>query len=155
RPGVLLTIPGPGFVYALAGIAEAWQDSAPLVHIVTARWHGPHPRHHHQALDQAAIIRPMVKAVFGVSEPAQIRDTIRWAFDLAGTGEPGPVIVQLGASAEKPGVISGAPAEATAAARIIWGRIHQARKPMLLLGQGCAGIASLIRSYVERTGTPV
>jgi glyoxylate carboligase len=36
RPGILLTICGPGFAYALPGIAEAWQDSAPLVHIVDA-----------------------------------------------------------------------------------------------------------------------
>jgi acetolactate synthase-1/2/3 large subunit len=155
RPGILLTIPGPGFVYALAGIAEAWQDSAPLVHIVTAGWRGPHARHHHQALDQAAIARPMVKAVFGVNEPSEIGETVGCAFELARSGEPGPVLVQLGAPADKSAAVSDTRAEEATAARTIWARIHRARKPVLVLGQGCVRTARLIRAYVERTGTPV
>jgi acetolactate synthase-1/2/3 large subunit len=155
RPGILLTIPGPGFAYALAGIAEAWQDSAPLVHIVQAPPEGPHPRLRHQALDQAAIVRPMVKAVFGVSELAQLGDTICTAFETAGCGEPGPVVVQLGVPAGGPdSVPDPAPANA-AAARAIWARIHQSRKPVLLLGQGCTRSAAVIRGYSERTATPV
>jgi len=155
RPGILLTIPGPGFAYALAGIAEAWQDSAPLVHIVGAPPDGRHPRLRHQSLDQAAIVRPMVKAVFGVSELAQLGETVCTAFETARCGEPGPVVVQLGGAAEWPGnAPDGAPANA-AAARAVWGRIHQARKPVLLLGQGCTRSATVIRTYVERTATPV
>jgi len=155
RPGILLTIPGPGFAYALAGIAEAWQDSAPLVHIVQAPPEGRHPRFLHQALDQSAIVRPMVKAVFGVSELAQLGEIICTAFETARCGEPGPVVVQLGGPADRPdSVPDAAPADA-AAGRAVWGRIHQARKPVLLLGQGCTRSAAMIRSYVERTATPV
>jgi len=33
EPGVLITIPGPGFTWALKGIAEAKLDSVPLVHV--------------------------------------------------------------------------------------------------------------------------
>jgi acetolactate synthase-1/2/3 large subunit len=40
-------------------------------------------------------------------------------------------------------------------ARAIWARIHQARKPVLLLGQGCVRSAAVIGTYVERTATPV
>ena len=155
RPGILLTIPGPGFAYALAGIAEAWQDSAPLVHIVQAPPEGLHPRLRHQALDQAAIVRPMVKAAFGVSELAQLGDTICTAFETAGCGEPGPVVVQLGGPAGGPDSVPDAAPANAAAARAIWARIHQARKPVLLLGQGCTRSAAVIRSYVERTATPV
>jgi acetolactate synthase I/II/III large subunit len=154
RPGILLTIPGPGFAYALAGLAEAWQDSAPLVHIVRAPPEGRHPRHRHQALDQAAIVRPMVKAVFGVSELAQLGETVCTAFETARGGEPGPVVVQLGGPADSPGSVSDAAPADEAAARAIWKRIHQARKPVLLLGQGCSQSAAVIRAYVERTATP-
>jgi acetolactate synthase-1/2/3 large subunit len=155
RPGILLTIPGPGFAYALAGIAEAWQDSAPLVHIVSAPPDGRHQRHYHQALDQAAIVRPMVKAVFGVRELGQLGETICNAFETARGGEPGPVVVQLGADADRSGSAHGADAQAAVAARAVWARIHQARKPVLLLGQGCAGSTAVIAAYVERTATPV
>jgi acetolactate synthase I/II/III large subunit len=153
RPGILLTIPGPGFAFALPGIAEAWQDSAPLVHIVSAAPAGPHARHRHQALDQSAIARAMTKAQFGVEDPAQLDATIGAAFETARAGEPGPVIVQLGA----PAGASTAPATVadSAAARAVWARVLKARRPLLMLGQGCAGSAAMIRAYVERTGTPV
>jgi len=155
RPGILLTIPGPGFAYALAGIAEAWQYSAPLVHIVRAPPQGLHLRLRHQALDQAAIVRPMVKAVFGVNELAQLVETVCTAFETARCGEPGPVVVQLGGAADWRGSApDGAPANVPAA-RAVWRRIHQARKPVLLLGQGCTRSAAAIRTYVERTATPV
>jgi len=155
RPGILLTIPGPGFAYALLGIAEAWQDSAPLVHIVSAPPDGQNQRHCHQALDQAAIVRPIVKAVFGVSELAQLGDTICIANETARCGEPGPVVVQLGGSAAPPSGGHVADAQDAVGARAIWARIHQARKPVLLLGQGCVRSAAVIGTYVERTATPV
>jgi acetolactate synthase-1/2/3 large subunit len=36
--GVLTTIPGPGFVYALAGIVEAQHDSVPLLWLTLRPW---------------------------------------------------------------------------------------------------------------------
>jgi acetolactate synthase-1/2/3 large subunit len=155
RPGILLTIRGPGFAYALPGIAEAWQDSAPLVHIVEAPPEGPHQRHRHQALDQAAIVRPMVKAVFGVSELAKLGETICLAFETAQDCEPGPVVVQLGGGADESGSGRSVGVQDTVAARAVWARVHRARKPVLLLGQGCVGAAAAICAYVERTATPV
>jgi acetolactate synthase-1/2/3 large subunit len=155
RPGVLLTIPGPGFAYALAGIAEAWQDSAPLVHIVAAPPEAANQRHQHQALAQGAIVGPMVKAIFGVNSVARLQETICAAFEAAGGGEPGPVIVQLGMSGDvNAGCRTATSQDSAAAAGRVWARVHQARKPVLLLGQGCVRSAALIRSYVERTGTP-
>lgn len=155
RPGVLLTIRGPGFAYALAGIAEAWQDSAPLVHIVTAPPEDPHQRLRHQALDQSAIVRPIVKEVFGVRELAELSDTVCHAFETARSGEPGPVVVQLGACADPRGAVHDTHERDVTAARAIWARIHRARKPVLMLGQGCARSAAVIGRYVARTATPV
>jgi acetolactate synthase-1/2/3 large subunit len=97
----------------------------------------------------------MVKAIFGVSELAQLGETVCTAFETARSGEPGPVVVQLGAAADWPGSVSDAAPANAAAARAIWGRIHQARKPVLLLGQGCTRSAAVIRAYVERSATPV
>lgn len=155
RPGILLTIRGPGFAYALAGIAEAWQDSAPLVHIVAAQPEDPHMRLRHQALDQRAIVRPVVKEVFGVPELAALSETICHAFETARSGEPGPVVVQLGANAAPRGIAHETHGRDLSAARAIWARIRRARRPVLMLGQGCAGSAAELRRYVERTGTPV
>jgi len=152
RPGVLLTIPGPGFAYALAGIAEAWQDSAPLVHIVHAPPGPPHQRLRHQALDQSAIAAPMVKAVFCIEDPAQLLGGLEEAFEAARSGEPGPVLVQLGAAPSRAAVPPPRPDERELAA--LWQRVARARRPVLWLGQGCAGAAAAVRRYIERTGTP-
>jgi acetolactate synthase-1/2/3 large subunit len=153
RPGILLTIPGPGFAFALNGLAEAWQDSAPLLHVVAAPPAEPHRRLRHQGLDQAALARPIVKAVLGVREVAQIGSVLGAAWECARSGEPGPVLVQLGADeATHP---ASTPAPDLEGARRIWARVHAARRPVLLLGQGCAQVAPLVRAYVERTGTPV
>ncbi len=154
RPGILLTIPGPGFAFALPGIAEAWQDSAPLVHIVGAAPSGPHERHRHQALDQNAIARTMTKAMFAVADPARLGETVCAAFETARDGEPGPVIVQLGEAAEATSTRT-IPTVQTADAAAVWARIATARKPVLMVGQGCAAAAATIRAYVDRTGTPV
>ncbi|MBS0579411.1 MAG: thiamine pyrophosphate-binding protein [Proteobacteria bacterium] len=154
RPGVLLTIPGPGFAFALPGIAEAWQDSAPLLHIVAAAPGGPHQRHRHQALEQNALARAVTKAMFGVSDPATLAATIGAAYETARDGEPGPVVVQLGEHAETSSQRRPFAADATAAGAI-WRRILRARRPVLLLGQGCAEAAEPISAYAARTGTPV
>jgi acetolactate synthase-1/2/3 large subunit len=153
RPGILLTIPGPGFAFALPGIAEAWQDSAPLLHIVQAAPGGAHARHRHQALDQNTLARTLTKAMFAVKDPARLGETICAAYETARDGEPGPVIVQLGEDAESHGA---APTAADAgAAAAVWRRILAARRPVLFLGQGCTGASAAIGGYVDRTGTPV
>ena len=154
RPGVLLTIPGPGFAYALAGIAEAWQDSAPLVHIVAAPPAPPHQRLRHQALDQTAIAAPMVKAVFSIEDPSRLASDLADAFEAAQSGEPGPVLVQLGAAPSRTAPPPLPPADERELAAL-WQRIARARRPVLYLGQGCAAAAMAVRSYAERTGTPV
>lgn len=153
RAGVLLTIPGPGFAYALGGIAEAWQDSAPLVHIVGSPPEPPHQRLRHQALDQTAIAAPMVKAVFSIEDPAHVARDLAAAFETAQSGEPGPVLVQLGAAPSRCAPSPPAPEERALAA--LWQRVAEARRPVLYLGQGCAAAATAVRSYAERTATPV
>ena len=63
------------------------------------------------------------------------------------------MIVQLGEFADTAGDRAGIGADTPAAARV-WARILQARKPVLMVGQGCAAAAAAVRAYVERTGTP-
>jgi len=153
RPGLLLTVPGPGFAYALPGLAEAWLDSAPLVHIVSAPATGTPLRLTHQGLDQVALARPVTKAIFGVTAIEQIGAVLGAAWETARSGEPGPVLLQLGAaSAASPP--AAAPADLSGA-RAVWARLQAARRPVLFIGQGCAGAASALRAYVQRTGTPV
>jgi acetolactate synthase-1/2/3 large subunit len=61
RVAALFTIPGPGFTYALTGLAEARHDSAALLHITGAPPPEGGRRFQLQAIDQAAMAAPVVK----------------------------------------------------------------------------------------------
>jgi acetolactate synthase I/II/III large subunit len=92
KPGVLCVVPGPGLTNALTGIGEALLDSVPMVCIVGdvaqgERWR-PFQVH---ALHQAALLRPVTKAVVELCHVSEIPMALRQAFRLARGGEPGPV----------------------------------------------------------------
>ena len=96
KPGVLCVVPGPGVTNSLTGLGEALVDSVPLVAIVgdIAKGEKYRPFQVH-CLDQAALLRPVTKGVFEVTDASQIPSTIRQAFALAMSGEPGPVAVVI------------------------------------------------------------
>lgn len=96
RVGVFSVVPGPGLTNAMTGIGEALLDSVPIVGIVTdvARGAGAHLGQVH-SLNNAALLRPIVKQVIEVRHQAEIPGAIHQAFRLARAGEPGPVAVVI------------------------------------------------------------
>jgi acetolactate synthase-1/2/3 large subunit len=94
RPGVLCIVPGPGITNALTGIGEALLDSVPLVVIAgdVARGEKYRAFQVHE-LANAALLKPVTKAVIEVCHVSQIPTAVRQAFQLALAGEPGPVAV--------------------------------------------------------------
>jgi acetolactate synthase-1/2/3 large subunit len=94
KPGVLCVVPGPGVTNSLTGVGEALLDSVPLVCIVgdVARGDKYRPFQVHE-LPQAGLLQQVTKQVFEVQHTAQIPCTVRQAFQLSRSGEPGPVAV--------------------------------------------------------------
>src|SRR6195256_1084982 len=93
--GVALVTSGPGVTNAVTGIATAYMDSVPIV-IIT----GQVPSHAigqdaFQECDTVGITRPCVKHNFLVKDVRELATTIKKAFYLAGTGRPGPVLVDI------------------------------------------------------------
>jgi len=94
--GVCAVVPGPGLTNALTGLGEALLDSIPVVALVTDVSRGPdRPSFQVHSLENAAILRPITKAVLEIKHQAQIPSTIHEAFRVARAGEPGPVGVVL------------------------------------------------------------
>jgi thiamine pyrophosphate-dependent acetolactate synthase large subunit-like protein len=162
RPGVLTTIPGPGFTYSLTGLAEARLDSAPLLHVTTLPADSPGRRFQLQALDQAAIAAPLVKAVVTAHEADEVGPRTLDAFDLTMRHEPGPVLLQVAHSAlvgaASPLRVTSqpepqAPDEAQVAA--LARRLVASRRPLLYLGQGAAGAADGLDALARRLACPV
>lgn len=160
RPGVLVTIPGPGFTYALTGLAEAFLDSVPLLHILGQPATEPGRRFQLQALDQRSVVNPIVKRVFEAGRLDRIEDLLREAYDLCLAGEPGPVVVHLPANLgaeEGDRQPASSPTSAVPRGSIdeLERRLNEARRPLLYVGQGAAGAAEELRELVESLRAPV
>lgn len=96
RVGVFAVVPGPGITNAMTGIGEALYDSVPIVGIVTDIRRGPcAPIGQVHGLPNAAMLRPICKAVLEVEHPGQIAAAIHQAHRIALIGEPGPVAVVI------------------------------------------------------------
>ncbi|HEX9633344.1 MAG TPA: thiamine pyrophosphate-binding protein [Gemmatimonadales bacterium] len=161
-PGTLITIGGPGFTYALTGLAQARFDSAALVAIVCRAPVLVGRRFQVQAMDELAVAAPIVKQTFHVTDPAAVAETLGQAYTAACGGEPGPVVVALEAAA-----LSGAltappaprhpspPAEDPAAVRELASAVMGARRIVVIAGQGSHGAAADVRVLVERLGALV
>jgi acetolactate synthase-1/2/3 large subunit len=176
RPGLLVTIGGPGFTLALTGIAEARHDSVALLWLVVTRRPPEGRRYGLQALDIAGMAGPLVKAAHEAEDPESLPDLVRRAHARAVSGEPGPVLVQieaslLGPDARKPartpaagvGASKGTwsegsaphpPLEAPALERLT-ARLRAAERIVLYVGQGAADAAGGVRRLSRAWRAPV
>jgi acetolactate synthase-1/2/3 large subunit len=165
RPAVVTTIPGPGFTYILTALAEARHDSAAVLYLVVVPAKLPGNRFRLQQLDQADIVRPLVKEVFSIDEPAPAASILARAWQCALSGEPGPVYVEISDDvisqpASGSTQITGLPSLQSSmpddqAIESAMGAISSARRPLLMLGQGAAGVAVKVRELVGLMSCPV
>ena len=161
RCGVLITIPGPGFTYALTGIAEARLDSVPLVWLIGEPVSHPTRKFQLQQLEQQAIASPLVKSYLRLTDANNIEATMKTALALATSGEPGPVIVELGSALSSPmarlsvGDVQPEPVslETRDDEEVVTECIELLRlckKPVLLLGQGAQGLRQPIQALTQQ-----
>jgi acetolactate synthase-1/2/3 large subunit len=164
RPGVLFTIPGPGFTYALTGLAEARLDSVPLLHILPGPAHRASVGFPLQALDQAAMAAPACKLVLRASRWPDLAHTVAVAHGLADADEPGPVLVEI-----EPHLLTEVGNEADQVApepspdrglrlepvREIASMLRESRRRVLYVGQGASFAAERVGTLSERLGAPV
>jgi len=95
KTGVCLVTSGPGATNTVTGIASAYTDSIPIV-VFT----GQVPKHligndAFQEVDIVGITRPCTKHNFLVLRIEDLGRIIKEAFFIAGSGRPGPVLVDI------------------------------------------------------------
>lgn len=95
KPGVLLVTSGPGATNAVTALTDAYMDSVPLVCIT-----GQVPTHligtdAFQECDTTGITRPCTKHNWLVKDINDLAKIIHKAFEVATTGRPGPVLVDI------------------------------------------------------------
>ena len=95
KPGVLLVTSGPGATNAVTALTDAYMDSIPLVCIS-----GQVPTHligtdAFQEADTTGITRPCTKHNWLVKDVNDLAEVMHKAFEVATTGRPGPVLVDI------------------------------------------------------------
>jgi acetolactate synthase-1/2/3 large subunit len=176
KVGVFMVTSGPGATNAVTPIADCNGDSVPVVLIC-----GQVPRAAigSDAFQEAPVFNIMsacAKQVFLVTDPAKLEQTLRSAFEIARTGRPGPVVVDVpkdiqnwtgtyhgqgtlafrGYSDRLRMVARGARLEEGKRAEF-FDLLAQSRRPLIYAGGGIitAGATAQLRQFSERYGIPV
>jgi acetolactate synthase-1/2/3 large subunit len=168
RVGVCMATSGPGATNLVTPIADAYMDSVPMVAITGQVPSAAIGTDAFQEADIAGITMPITKHNYLVTDPAEIPRTVAEAFHIAGTGRPGPVLVDVAKDAlqamtsfawperiEMPGyrpVSRPHGKQVREAARLL----AESRRPVLYVGGGVvkARASAELRRLVELSGAP-
>jgi acetolactate synthase-1/2/3 large subunit len=95
KVGVCLATSGPGATNLVTGIATAYMDSTPMVALTAQVSTSLLGQDAFQETDIIGITMPITKHSYQVHDVNDVAQTLRQAFELAKTGRPGPVLVDL------------------------------------------------------------
>ncbi|CAM3951467.1 acetolactate synthase large subunit [Micrococcus flavus] len=169
RVGVAIATSGPGATNLVTAIADAHMDSQAVVFITGQVSSAAIGSDAFQEADIVGITMPITKHSRLVTRAEDIPAALAEAFHIAGTGRPGPVLVDITKDAQQaelefswppridlPGyrpVLRGHPRQVREAARLV----REARRPVLYVGGGVArGDAhEELAELAELTGAPV
>ena len=171
RPGVVLVTSGPGATNAITGIADAFMDSIPLVVITGQVATNLIGTDAFQEADTIGLTRHCTKHNYLVKDPSELAATIDEAFQIATSGRPGPVVIDIPKNVQVATAMlqdgapqrrirytpqtAGSPDEIATAIEMIAG----AKRPILYTGGGVINsgprATELLRRFQELTGAPV
>jgi acetolactate synthase-1/2/3 large subunit len=169
KVGVCAVSSGIAHINALAGVANAYFDGAPMLLITGASVHRSTDMGKFQEMDQIGLASPLCKYVKFVDRPELIPFYIQEAFAAATSGRPGPAhltipidILETEVNPERVasarvgrvrGGSSGDPGLIGEAADLI----AKSERPVLVVGSGAfyAGAEDALEKFVELTSMPV
>jgi tartronate-semialdehyde synthase len=165
--GVCIGTSGPAGTDMVTGLYSASGDSIPILCITgqapVARLH----KEDFQAVDIAAIAKPLTKLAVTVLEPAQVPGTFQLAFHLMRSGRPGPVLIDLPFDVQMteiefdPDTYTPLPVYKPAASRAqvekALDMLGEAERPIIVAGGGIinADAPDLLVEFAETVGVPV
>ncbi len=170
RVGVCMATSGPGATNLVTGLATAMLDSVPLVAItgqVSSKVLGTDA---FQEIDITGITLPITKHNFLVTRAEDIAPTVREAFQIARSGRPGPVLVDITKDAQQATAVFDfdmcCPQPARphpmlkaedAALQQAAALIRTARKPIILAGHGIveSGAQADVLAFAEARQIPI
>ncbi|MGQ0645165.1 MAG: biosynthetic-type acetolactate synthase large subunit [Elusimicrobiota bacterium] len=175
KVGAVLVTSGPGATNTVTPVRDAMADSVPLV-VITGQV--PRPAIGSDAFQEAPVFSIMsacAKHVFLVEKPEELEATLRTAFEIARTGRPGPVVVDVCKDVQIwQGPFRGSGVlplrgyrrrvQALAKSRLpedqakaFFHRLSEAQRPLIYAGGGVinAGAAAELKAFAETFQIPV
>lgn len=168
KAGVCFATSGPGATNLITGIADAMIDSIPLV-CITGQVASPLlGTDAFQESDVVGISMPITKWNYQVTTAEEIPEAIAKAFYIAQSGRPGPVLLDISKDAQFQElefeykkctkIRSYIPEQQVDPFKVKEAveLIDQAKKPLLLFGQGIiiAQAENELKAFIEKTGIP-
>jgi len=95
KVGVVMVTSGPGATNTVTPVRDCMADSVPIVVICGQVPSAAIGTDAFQEAPVAAIMGAVAKHIFLVTDATQLEDTLRSAFELARTGRPGPVVIDI------------------------------------------------------------
>ena len=95
RVGVCLVTSGPGATNTVTPVRDSMADSVPMIVICGQVPTAAIGTDAFQEAPVAAIMGSVAKHIFLVTDPTLLEATVRTAFEIARTGRPGPVVIDI------------------------------------------------------------
>jgi acetolactate synthase-1/2/3 large subunit len=95
RVGVVMVTSGPGATNCVTPVRDCTADSVPIVVICGQVPTAAIGSDAFQEAPVSAVMGSVAKHVFLVTDPAKLEATVRTAFEIARTGRPGPVVIDV------------------------------------------------------------
>lgn len=169
KPAVAIATSGPGATNLITAIATAHMDSIPMVLITGQVSCEQIGRDVFQEADITGAAEPFVKHSYLVKDPAEMPVIFKNAFYIAGSGRPGPVLIDMPFDVQKAVIdfeypktvdirsykpsIQGNKLQIKRAVAAI----EKSKKPLICAGGGIftAGAVNLLREFMKVTDIPV
>jgi acetolactate synthase I/II/III large subunit len=169
KVGVVFATSGPGATNLVTGLADAMIDSTPVVCITGQVFAHLLGTDAFQETDVINITTPVTKWNYQVTDATEIPEVLAKAFYIAGSGRPGPVLIDITKNAqlqkfEYAGYKKCSHIRSYRPAPIVRKEyveqaaklINEAEKPFVIFGQGVilGGAENEFRKFIEKAGIP-
>ncbi|MGV8937535.1 MAG: 5-guanidino-2-oxopentanoate decarboxylase [Allorhizobium sp.] len=166
KPGVCLVITGPGLTNTITAMAQAYQDSIPMLVIsgVNPRSSLGHGRGRlHELPDQRAMIATLALMSHTLLDPEDLPAVMERAFLLLRAGRPGPVHIEIPTDVMAQRIAYTGTATVTlprpradiASMLELAVKCQTATRPVILCGGGAISAAAAIEVLAERLDAPI
>src|SRR6267142_929082 len=175
RVGVCLVTSGPGATNTVTPVRDCMADSVPIVVICGQVATAAIGTDAFQEAPVPSMMGAVAKHIFLVTDPSRLEATVRTAFEIARTGRPGPVVVDIPKDVQNwEGVFRGEgllplpgyrrrmqelseAALDTPSAALFFAMLAESRRPLIYAGGGVinGNAASALTEFATTFGVPV